>query len=314
MKSTELLDAFAKAGKRVHLVGDIQTGVVIALDMEGRLFTILEGQVINRVNLAAIAEYSSLKGYLNPGGDVLWPAPEGTLLGYQYSTGGWRVPPGICSVRYVIDKTNKKEAIIKGEVDLINNKGLGIPTIFKRQIGIVTGKNTMSVHVQESITYIGSIELKKKNCILAPWSLCQFDSGPDCEVVFPCSSKSSVWDLYDESSLNHRRWTKTLCRTSTDGAMKYQIGLDKKVPWIRFCDYQRGLTVQRSARDLPKGQSYIDIRDASPDVQPSKKGVRYSVYSDPTNFMEIESVGGCPISISPGTEMSLHTTTHFSVE
>ena len=314
MKATELLAAFAQAGKRTHLVGDIHNGVIIALDMEGRLFAVKEGKVLNRVNPKAIAGQSTQKEYLNPGGDGLWPAPEGTSLGYQYSTGAWRVAPGLNAVRYLVTEVNKKGTTIKGEVDLINSKGHGIPTIFKRQIRIGVAKNVVSIHVRESIAYIGNIELKNKDCLLAPWTLCQFDSGPDCEVVFPYSSKSSVWDLYDESSSDQRQWTKALCRTSTDGAMRYQIALDKKTPWIEFRDHQRGLFVRRSAEALPEGQSYIDIRDAAPQEPPSKRGVRYSVYSDTANFMEIEAVGGCPGSILPGAEMSINVTTRFQLK
>ena len=50
MKATQILEAFRKADKQVHLVGDLQAGVVVALDMEGRLFTVLDGEVLNRVN------------------------------------------------------------------------------------------------------------------------------------------------------------------------------------------------------------------------------------------------------------------------
>lgn len=314
MKATELLASFAQAGKRTHLVGDLHAGVIIALDMEGRLFTVKEGMVLNRVNREAIGGQSTQKEYLNPGGDGLWPAPEGTSLGYQYSTGAWRVAPGLRSVRYLIAEINKSGTTIKGEVDLINNKGHGIPAIFKRKIRLAATKNTVSVHVQESITYIGNIELKNKDCLLAPWTLCQFDSGPGCEVVFPYTDKSSVWDLYGEPSSHQRHWTKTLCRTSTDGAMRYQIALDKKVPWIEFRDHQRGLFVRRSAGVLPEGQSYIDIRDATPEVLPDKKGVRYSVYNDTADFMEIEAVGGCPATILPGAEMSIHVTTRFRLK
>lgn len=93
--------------------------------------------------------------------------------------------------------------------------------------------------------------------------------------------------------------------------MRYQIALDDKVPWIEFRDHHRGFFVRRSAGALPEGQSYIDIRDATPRVPPSKKGVRYSVYSDTDNFMEIEAAGGCPKSILPGAEMSIHVSTQF---
>ena len=314
MTATELLTAFAQAGKRTHLVGDINAGVIIALDMEGRLFTVKKGMVLNRVNPKAIVGQSTILQYLNPGGDGLWPAPEGTSLGYQYSTGKWRVAPGLRSVRYLVTEINSKGTTIEGEVDLINNKGQGIPTIFKRQLKLSATKNGINVHVRESITYIGSIELSNKDCLLAPWSLCQFDTSLGCEVVFPCSTKSSVWDLYNESSSDQRRWTKTLCRTFTDDQKRYQIGLDKNIPWIKFCDHQRGLFVRRSAGTLPKGQSYIDISDAAPYVPPSKRGVRYSIYNDPDKFMEIESVGGCPSSILPGTEMSIYTTTSFQMK
>ena len=95
MKATRILKAFATAGKQVQLVGDLDAGVIVALDLEGRLFTVLDGEVLNRVNLDAIAGESTQKLYLNPGGDGLWPAPEGTSLGYQYSTGAWRVTPGL---------------------------------------------------------------------------------------------------------------------------------------------------------------------------------------------------------------------------
>jgi hypothetical protein len=70
--------------------------------------------------------------------------------------------------------------------------------------------------------------------------------------------------------------------------------------------------VRRTAGPLPAGQSYIDIRDAVPDVAPSQRGVRYSVYSDTANFMEIEAVGGCPAVIRPNVEMSIEVNTRFA--
>jgi hypothetical protein len=155
MKATHILQSFDKAGKRVHVVGDLDAGIIIALDMEGRLFTVLEGEVLNRVNLNAIVGESTQKQYLNPGGDGFWPAPEGTSLGYQYSTGAWRVAPGLRTARYLVAQATKQEATVFSEVDLINSQGLGIPTIFKRQITVVKGKSSVSLHVVESITYIG---------------------------------------------------------------------------------------------------------------------------------------------------------------
>jgi len=311
MKATRILKEFTKAGKQVHLVGDLHAGAIIALDMEGRLFTTLGGEVLNRVNLDAIAGESTQKMYPNPGGDGLWPAPEGTTLGYQYSTGAWRVTPGLRAARYLVTKATKRSAEVVAEVDLINAQGRGIPTLFKRQITVTPGRRSVTVRVMESITYIGCTPLRRADCILAPWTLCQFDSGSGCEVMFPSTRKADVWDLYNDPSDAQRDWRGPLCRTATNGLLRYQIAIGEQVPWIEFRDPRRGLVVHRKAGSLPAGQSYIDIRDAAADVAPGRKGVRYSVYSDTANFMEIEAVGGCPAIIRPDTEMSVEVTTRF---
>lgn len=93
MKLTDFLKLMQHGQRRYHLVGDAACGTLIALDVEGRLFTVLKGEVLNRVNPDAFTDFSSSAAYLNPGGDGLWPAPEGSRLGYEYATPGWRVPP-----------------------------------------------------------------------------------------------------------------------------------------------------------------------------------------------------------------------------
>jgi hypothetical protein len=289
-------------------VGDFRAGAVVALDVEGRWFAVLNGEVLNRVNPEAIEGQSTRERYLNPGGDGLWPAPEGTLLGYEYSTGVWRVPPGLTSARYRVTRAVARRATIEAEVDLVNNQGLGVPVMFRRQISVAAGRNAVVVRVVESVIYIGRWRVG----LLAPWTLCQFDCGPGCEVVFPCSRKASVWDLYQDPSDGLRTWNGRLCRTRTDGSLRYQLGLDASVPWIEFRDPHRGLVVRRQAGPLPAGQSYIDIRDAAPEIPPSRRTVRYSVYSDKANFMEIEAAGGCPAVISPNTEMSVAVSTRFT--
>ena len=312
MKATRILKAFATAGKRVQLVGDLDAGVIIALDMEGRLFTVLDGEVLNRVNPDAIAGESTRNLYLNPGGDGLWPAPEGTSLGYQYSVGAWRVAPGLRAARYQVTQAARRSAEVAAEVDLINAQCRGLPTLFKRQIAVTPGRRSVTVRTVESITYIGRAPLRRTDCLLAPWTLAQFDSGPGCEVVFPCTRKADVWDLYSDPSEAQRRWRGPLCRTATNGSQRYQIAIGAQVPWIEFHDPRRGLVVRRQAGPLPAGQSYIDIRDAAPEVSPTRKGVRYSVYSDTAHFMEIEAVGGCPAVIRPNVEMSIEVNTRFA--
>lgn len=312
MNAKRLLKTFAQAGKRTHLVGDLCAGVIAALDVEGRLFTVLNGEVLNRVNSEAVVGHSTRGQYLNPGGDGLWPAPEGTTLGYQYSTGHWRVPPGLSSARYLVTRAAQDRVWLAAEVDLVNNQGVGIPTVFQRKISVLPSQNVVTVNVVESITYIGHKRLDGSKCRLAPWTLCQFNCGSGCEVVFPCQGKSSVWDLYEESGNDQRELKGQRCHVRTEGTQRYQIAIDAKTSWLEFRDPHRSLTVRRRAGRLPRGQRYIDIRDASPNMPPQKKGVRYSVYCDTNGFMEIEAAGGCPGVILPNMEMQLRVSTRFA--
>jgi hypothetical protein len=188
---------------------------------------------------------------------------------------------------------------------------MGIPTLFKRQIRIVKGINAVYLNVKESITFIGSKSFPRSNFLIAPWTLCQFDCGPGCEVVFPCIEKNCIWDLYEQNSNALRKFVKGFCHTITDGLHHYQIGIDSRVPWIEFHDPKRSLIVRRQADPIAKGLIYIDISDVIPDILPTQKGVRYSVYSDTANFMEIEAVGGCPEIISPNSELLLSVNTTF---
>ncbi|MDD4103220.1 MAG: hypothetical protein PHU80_11405 [Kiritimatiellae bacterium] len=313
MKVSHLNNLFAKAGKKVAVAGDAKAGVVIGLDLEGRWYGVLDGEVLNRVNPDAVTGQSTRERYLNPGGDGLWPAPEGTSLGYEYAAGSWRVPPGLRDARFLVTRQAARAVTVCAEVDLVNNGGLGIPALFERHFKLSTVRGSLTVNVVESITYLGSRPLRRSECLLAPWSLGQFDCGPGCEVVFPCESRASVWDLYDEPSDAQRSWGGGMCRTRTDGSQRYQIGIGAQVPWIEFRDSRRGLTARRTAAALPQGQRHIDIRDAAPEALPSKRGVRYSVYSDVSGFMEIEAAGGCPAVIRPGEVMSVEVSTRFKL-
>ena len=307
MTGNELIALFEKGQKRYHLIGDIKNGVIAGLDLEGRLFTIVNGEVANRVIPEAILGITDRKGYLNPGGDGLWPAPEGTCLGYEYAAGDWRVPPGLTGAKYKVIEADENHTLIEAEVDLINASGLGVATIFRRDITIC---GSMMVKVIESIEYIGTKILSIKECMLTPWSLSQFDCCPGCEVIFPEVDASEVWDMYDPS--DECNFVKDgLWHTQTDGTARYQIGLGVEVPWIELQLPSKNLKVRRTAKSLPTGQNYIDIIDAPPEEQPSDKGVRYSIYSDTDGFMEIEAAGGCPDIITPGCIMSAEIITEF---
>lgn len=310
MRYQDLIDLLERGRRRWHSIGDNNNGIVIGLDLESRFFTIFNGQVVSRVNPKAFSAKHG-EDYENPGGDPLWPAPEGTTHGYEYLTGTWRVPPSIIGARYRVIDSKDNSATIRAEIDLVNNSGLGVPTAFERTISLDAQSGQLTVQVKEQIEYLGSQELSWKECLLAPWTLAQFDNGPGCEVVFPYTDVSSVWDLYDPSD-SQRSVLDDYWHVRTDGSQRFQLGIAGDVPWIEFRYPNRGLCVRRVAGRLPSGQNYIDIVDAAPTQPPGNKVVRYSVYSDTSGSMEIEAVGGCPDKLLHGTVLSLSVSTVYS--
>lgn len=205
-------------------------------------------------------------------------------------------------------------AAIAAEIDLINNQGLGVPTIFQREISFSNSENAISVTTTESIEYLGSKPLTQQQGALVPWSLCQFDSGPGCEVVFPNTGQNSFWDMYDPSDAR-RTLQGDLWHSATDGTgSRYQIGMDKSVPWIEFRNAKSGLIVRRSITPLSAGLEHIDITDRDPSETPTDKGVCLSFYSDPSGFMEIEVAGGCNWPIKPHSKFSVTVHTDYSIK
>ena len=306
MTGQELLDLLHKAKRRSHVIGTPENGIIVGLDLEGRLFTVLNNHVLNRVVPSAILNRSNSKAFLNPGGDALWPAPEGTCFGYEYGTGNWRVPPSITGAVWEVEQSENK-TVIRAEIDLVNNLQLGIPCEFERHIEFELSGKSLIQNVTEMIRYIGVKDLDEFR--LAPWSLCQFDSGLDGKVIMPPPSGEDIWDMYNPS-LSRRgiSGNKYIIDTKTDS--RFQVGLGANVPWVEYV-YGDVFRVKRSAGPLPPGQSYIDIVDAPPEQIASGKGVKYSVYCDPSGFMEIEACGGCPNTLVQGTELSVNIITEY---
>ena len=309
MTGKELIDLLSLSYRRSHLVGTLENGVIAALDMEGRLFTILNGNVVSRLVPSAITNRSNKNVFLNPGGDTLWPAPEGTTLGYEYTTDNWRVPPAITGAVWEVISEDKNQSVIRAEVDLINNLQVGIPCEFERTIEINQQDEVFVQKVTETIRYIGKNTLQKGQFLLAPWSLCQFDSGENGKVVMPPPKGSDIWDMY-ESSDSQRCLKNGMYVVDTNTEKRFQLGLGADVPWIEYVLKDR-FRVKRYVGKLPENQFYIDIADAPPSKLPLNKGVKLSIYCDPTGFMEIEACGGCPVELKPGAELSVEVTTEF---
>lgn len=311
MRGIELTELLNKSYRRWHLTGDMENGVIAALDLEGRLFTILNGQVVNRVLPSAIEKRSNKNAYQNPGGDTLWPAPEGTTLGYEYPTGNWRVPPSVTGAVWETICAEGNKTVLRAEIDLINNQQTGLPCEFERHVKIEADRHVFRQNVTELIRYVGKKTIDNGEFMLAPWSLCQFDSGEGGKVVIPVSDEENVWDLYT-SSEQQRFFEdgRLIVKTKTD--RRFQLGLSEKVDWIEYLSGEK-FRVKRRVLSTASEHRYIDIADVSPDKTPSAKGVKLSVYCDPSGFMEIEGCGRCPDILIPGTEMSVDILTEYIV-
>ncbi len=312
MTGQELLHLFEQSYRRTYIVGTKENGVIIALDLEGRFFTVINDQVISKVNPSAILTRSNKEKFQNPGGDALWPAPEGTRFGYEYGIGNWRVPPSITGAVWEVVSQTDNECIIKAEIDLVNNSQVGIPCEFERHIRIEKKENILRQEVKEMIRYIGKRTLNKTEFSLAPWSLCQFDSSETGSICMPVTpTKEDIWDMYSPSD-EQRNTQDDLYVVRTKTPKRFQLALSKSIAWIQYVN-NGNYRVKRYAGYLPHGQHYIDIADTSPDELPSNKGVSLSIYCDPSGFVEIEACGGCTERLETGTELFVNVTTEFEV-
>jgi len=311
MQSRELIKAFEQAGRRIEIVGTPDNGALVALDVEGRIFAFMDGVVLNRVNEAAIAGISTHDGYINPGGDGFWPAPEGSSMGYEYATGAWRVPSGLTNARYQVKAQTACTALVSAEVDLINAAGLGMPFIFSRDIAVSCRQGTLAVTIAEGIEYIGTKELDRTQAIIAPWSLCQFDCGAECTLRLPDVQSSEIWDLYADDSSCHRHNDGKAWNVDMVTDFRFQLGLSPKINWLEFEDRGRGFAVHRSAARLADGLDYIDIGDRDFTAPCNGAPCRFSAYCDPSGFMEIEAAGGAPATLAKGAKTVLVVTTQY---
>ena len=311
MKAAELRQLFRDGGKRFAVVGDEERGAIVGLDLEARIFALRDGEVVNRVNPDAVTGRSDRQGYFNPGGDGLWPAPEGTSLGYEYATGAWEVPSGLVSARFFVEDSGPASLAVGGEVALVNNSGLGIPCRFRRRIAVDGDDDAMKLTVVESIVYRGIRPLSAREAALAPWSLCQFDVKAGDEARFRLPKGGTLRDFYEPSD--------DVVRRGEDGSVtapavprRYQIAAGEEVAELTLFLASQRLKIRRIASPALPGTRRIDIADSDPAKPPLAAGVRYSVYNDASGFMEIEAAGAVPDVLEPGIELSMTVTNEIS--
>lgn len=311
MNIEELFAICQQNGRRPLMISCGNSAAVAVMGMEGRIYYAHDGQLVSLFRRAAAENISNkCNGYFNPGGDGLWPAPEGTTLGYQYTTGDWRVSTALTSAQYETVSQTSDSFEIAAEIDLINDQQLGIPCIFRRRSQIALEPDgTTTVEQFDSIEYIGTRELKRGEFLLAPWSLAQF-AVDDSAVARFGSVPMPIRDLYQPSShlLTGQGDTIEMRHDTVD---RIQLALPEAAGFVELVLPRSALKITRTSAPLPDGHSPADIADAPGNVPPGA-GVRYSIYNDPSGFMELEAAGGCPDKLTPGTVLELRITNKFT--
>ena len=307
MNIEQLFDICKANGRAPVMISSGNSAVVAATALEGRLFYARNGEAVSLFRKEAASGISSRSnGYFNPGGDGLWPAPEGTRFGYEYASGSWRVPPSITTARYEVISISPDSFEIAAEIDLVNNQQLGIPCRFIRRVGIREENSATIIEQFDAIEYIGSCELAPEVFRLAPWSLSQFNVNSATVARFGDPGEP-VRDLYMPSGDLLVSDGETV-NMKHDPVNRIQLALPEKSRFVELLLPDRNLQITRTSAPLAEGMQPIDIADAAPDADPAG-AVRFSIYNDPSGFMELEVAGGGPSdALIPGTILGMNIT------
>ena len=306
MNIEELVNICSRSGRRPQVISCGKAAVIAALGMEGRLFYAYNGEVVSLFRRESAENISTSKtGYLNPGGDGLWPAPEGTRFGYEYSTGSWRVPAAIISAQYDVVSQSADSLEIAAEIDLVNNQQLGIPCRFIRKVQVKELDNAAVIEQYDAIEYMGCCELAAGTFSIAPWSLSQFTVDKKTIARFG-DPGTPVRDLYQPSKELLSSDGK-IVTMKHDDKNRIQLALPEKSSFVELLVPDKNLQITRTSAPLAENLHPVDIADFPPDADPGDP-VRYSIYNDPSGFMELEIVGGCTDDLVPGTVLGVNMT------
>lgn len=306
MNIEKLVEICSRSGRRPQVVSCGKAAVIATLGMEGRFFYAYDGEVVSLFRRESAENISTSKtGYLNPGGDGFWPAPEGTKFGYEYSTGSWRVPAAIISAQYDTVNAAGDSLEIAAEIDLINNQQLGLPCRFIRKVQLKEVDGAAVFEQFDAIEYLGCCELAAGTFSIAPWSLSQFVVDEKSIARFG-DPGAPVRDLYSPSKDLLTSDGKVVTMKH-DNKNRIQLALPEKSGFVELLLPEKNLQITRTSAPLDANLHPVDIADYPPDAEPGAP-VRYSIYNDPSGFMELETVGGCTDDLIPGAVLGVNMT------
>lgn len=318
-----------------------QGSVLIAPGLQGRIFCMIDGMMVHRLDTELLANPHADQ-FNNFGGNSLWPAPEGGPFAFNYLPGtGWCVQDGVnkvnMTVRCVQPEKSPEYIHIGKEVELTNRRGTRITLEMRRELVVSSPYSEYpltctKIGKANSIQYVSTDILKPLgrysigDVIFAPWSLEQFPLSDDV-VVFASTSNSKMamnWDYYARPQVEpvYDEIADSGLALRLAGPDKFQFGLrEKNEPTvIGSLDRTRELLIlrhkhQEQFRDVAEGEDdpyvrYFNIADNDQPRGPWSAADMYSIfYGAGLGFYELETIAPAWIALNHMVESVLRTTT-----
>ena len=307
MRMSELEGSLASSGLEAVTFGDAEKRLFIVPELHGRIFVALEGKVFHNVNPQAFRPSKAGSEFLNPGGDSLWCAPEGTRWGFFYDAGRWRVPEALAKCQYKIVRIEKDRLTIRSSFSLRNALGIEIPLESTRVIRQLAHSKGVGYETRDTLRYLGEKPLSYEDARVVPWTLSQYPASGTTRAFFPFPSGARLKDFYEPFGDRLKMLGESV-ELDTDGRKKGQIGISPEVPMISFRDSASGLVVTRKSQKFLRTRRYIDIADRPPTEDYNADfPTRYSIYNGDNSILELESCGAMSAILEPGVKITLVT-------
>lgn len=290
-----------------------QGEVILAGELQGRIFVAMDGEVLHRLVLPSTV--STADSFQNIGGNSLWPAPEGGAFAFNYPADGgpWRVQEGI---NKAVSAVQPDGVGMTREIVLENRKGLSAKVLHSRQLafpcyGLGEKYDVQSV-VYRSCDRLELLQpLPAEDFLMVAWSLEQFELT-SASFGFGILEGGVNVDFYGDPSPWLFHSGKTF-RFDFKAPERLQIGLPEagRPELVGACLPERELLILRRIVRVDPGVR-INFADNEQPGGVYSASDAYSIFHGADQkFFELETLA--PVRIQNGltTGSLLETETHF---
>ncbi|MFH1903163.1 MAG: DUF6786 family protein [Candidatus Omnitrophota bacterium] len=303
--------------------GEGDSGFCLAPDMGGRVFALVCGRMMHRVNLENAANPN--QSFNNFGGGNFWPAPEGGKFGFNYRGDEWYVQEAINNQPFEVKSLDRASALIEKEIRLLNRANKIVETRMQRKLAIAplpsllracNLKGFLAYTTEDSFEVLNSV--RPEEGLIAAWTLEQFDATENtvsfCLVERP--ERTINFDFYEHPGYRIA-YHKNGFAYRTDGLKKGQIGIKKDAnpQIVGFFDLEQKVLCIRQNLTKPDGNLYFNIADNEQPDGPFSAADSYSIFNSgpDVGFFELETIGAADVENGRLTGSRLTSRTTFAV-